>query len=123
MEVLLLDRPGCNAAIKVLPAFEAATGIKLNFTTVPYENALGEQVRDFVAGGDLDIALIDLVWISSFAENGWIEPIDTFTAIADLTDPELGGARMIGEKMEAALAEAGYYDGKKPLAQSLKVKV
>ena len=117
MEVLLLDRPGYNAAIKVLPAFEAATGIRINFTTVPYENALGELVRDFVAGGDLDIALIDLVWIGSFAENGWIEPIDTFTANADLTDPELGGARMIGEKMEAALAEAGYYDGKKPLAQ------
>jgi multiple sugar transport system substrate-binding protein len=27
------------------------------------------------------------------------------------------GSRMIGEKMEAVLAEAGYYDGKKPLAQ------
>ena len=27
------------------------------------------------------------------------------------------GAKNIGEKMEAVLAEAGYYDGKKPLAQ------
>ena len=27
------------------------------------------------------------------------------------------GAKIIGEKMEAVLAEAGYYDGKKPLAQ------
>jgi multiple sugar transport system substrate-binding protein len=27
------------------------------------------------------------------------------------------GAKMIGEKMEAVLAEAGYYDGRKPLAQ------
>jgi multiple sugar transport system substrate-binding protein len=41
---------------------------------LPYENALGEQVRDFVAGGDLDVALIDLVWIGNFAENGWIVP-------------------------------------------------
>ena len=61
------------------PKFEQKTGIKVNITTVPYENALGEQVRDFVAGGDLDIALIDLVWIGNFAENGWIEPIDKFT--------------------------------------------
>ncbi len=60
LEVLFLDRPGYAAAEKMLPEFEAATGIKVNFTTVPYENALGEQVRDFVAGGDLDIALIDL---------------------------------------------------------------
>lgn len=89
LEVLFLDRPGYNAAIKMLPEFEAATGIKVNYTTVPYENALGEQVRDFVAGGDLDIALIDLVWIGNFAENGWIDPIDKFTADAALADPEL----------------------------------
>ena len=89
LEVLFLDRPGYNAAIKMLPDFEAATGIKVNYTTVPYENALGEQVRDFVAGGDLDIALIDLVWIGNFAENGWIDPIDKFTGDAALADPEL----------------------------------
>lgn len=89
LEVLFLDRPGYNAAIKMLPEFEAATGIKVNYTTVPYENALGEQVRDFVAQGDLDIALIDLVWIGNFAENGWIVPIETFTSNPDLTDPEL----------------------------------
>lgn len=89
LEVLFLDRPGYNAAIQMLPEFEAATGIKVNYTTVPYENALGEQVRDFVAGGDLDIALIDLVWIGNFAENGWIEPIATFTENPELADPDL----------------------------------
>ena len=89
VEVLFLDRPGYNAAIKMLPEFEAATGIKINITTVPYENALGEQVRDFVAGGDIDIALIDLVWIGNFAENGWILPSDTFTKNAALADPAL----------------------------------
>ena len=89
LEVLFLDRPGYNAAIKMLPEFEAATGIKVNITTVPYENALGEQVRDFVAGGDLDIALIDLVWIGNFAENGWIVPSETFTKDAALADPDL----------------------------------
>ena len=89
LEVLFLDRPGYNAAIKMLPEFEAATGIKVNYTTVPYENALGEQVRDFVAGGDLDIALIDLVWMGNFAENGWIDPIDKFTADPALADPDL----------------------------------
>jgi multiple sugar transport system substrate-binding protein len=89
IEVLFLDRPGYNAAIKMLPEFEAATGIKVNFTTVPYENALGEQVRDFVAGGDLDVALIDLVWIGNFAENGWIVPSETFISNAALADPAL----------------------------------
>lgn len=89
LEVLFLDRPGYKAALKMIPEFEQKTGIKVNTTTVPYENALGEQVRDFVAHGDLDIALIDLVWIGNFAENGWIEPIDTFTKNPALADPDL----------------------------------
>ena len=89
VNVLFLDRPGYAAALKMLPEFEAATGIKLNITTVPYENALGEQVRDFVAGGDIDIALIDLVWIGNFAENGWIVPSATFTKDPALADPAL----------------------------------
>lgn len=89
VNVLFLDRPGYAAARAMIPEFEAATGIKLNVTTVPYENALGEQVRDFVAGGDIDIALIDLVWIGNFAENGWIVPIDRFTSNPALADPDL----------------------------------
>lgn len=89
VEVLFLDRPGYKAAIEMIPEFEAATGIKINQTTVPYENALGEQVRDFAAGGDIDIALVDLVWIGNFAENGWLVPIEKFTANAELADPEL----------------------------------
>lgn len=89
IDVVFLLRPGYEAAEKMLPEFEEKTGIKVNIIKHPYENALGEQVRDFVAGGDFDIALIDLVWIGSFAENGWIEPIDKFTSNPDLADPDL----------------------------------
>jgi multiple sugar transport system substrate-binding protein len=89
VNVLFLDRPGYNAVKQMLPEFEAATGIKMNITTVPYENALGEQVRDFVAGGDIDIALVDLVWLGNFAENGWIVPVETFTSNPELADPDL----------------------------------
>lgn len=89
IDVVFLLRPGYEAAEAMLPVFEEKTGIKVNIIKHPYENALGEQVRDFVAGGDLDIALIDLVWIGNFAENDWIEPISKFTSNAELTDPEL----------------------------------
>jgi multiple sugar transport system substrate-binding protein len=89
IDVVFLLRPGYEAAEAMLPEFEEATGIKVNIIKHPYENALGEQVRDFVANGDLDIALIDLVWIGNFAENEWIEPISKFTSNPDLTDPEL----------------------------------
>lgn len=89
VDVVFLLRPGYEAAEAMLPEFESQTGIKVNIIKHPYENALGEQVRDFVAGGDLDVALIDLVWIGNFAENDWIEPISKFTSNADLADPDL----------------------------------
>lgn len=89
VNVVFLDRPGYAAIRTMLPEFEAATGIKINITTMPYENALGEQVRDFVTNGDIDLALIDLVWIGNFAENGWIVPIEEFTSNPALVDPDL----------------------------------
>ena len=90
VDVVFLTRPGYDAIRAMLPAFEEETGIKVNITDHPYENALGEQVRDFVAGGDLDIALIDLVWIGNFAENEWILPLEEVQArFPDIVDPAL----------------------------------
>ncbi len=89
VDVVFLLRPGYEAAEAMLPEFEAATGIKVNIVKHPYENALGQQVRDFVADGDFDIALIDLVWIGNFAENDWIVPVSKFTSNPDLADPDL----------------------------------
>ena len=90
VDVVFLLRPGYEAIEAMLPAFEEETGIKINVIKHPYENALGEQVRDFVSGGDLDIALIDLVWMGNFAENEWIVPVDDIkAAYPDIVDPEL----------------------------------
>jgi multiple sugar transport system substrate-binding protein len=108
VNVLFLDRPGYNAVKKMLPEFESKTGIKMNITTVPYENALGEQVRDFVAGGDIDIALVDLVWLGNFAENGWVVPVETFTGNAALADPDLDMA----DFFQLPLKAFGEWNGK-----------
>ena len=89
VDVVFLKRPGYAAAKEMIPEFTEKTGIEINITELPYENALGQQVRDFVAQGDLDIALIDLVWIGNFAENGWIVPAEKFISDAALKDPEL----------------------------------
>ncbi len=89
VHVLFLDRPGYRALIKLLPQFEKATGIKVNYEIVPYENARERQILDFTSNGELSIALVDLVWIGEFAENGWIQPIETFTKDPAITDPKL----------------------------------
>jgi multiple sugar transport system substrate-binding protein len=65
------------------------TGIEVNYEIVPYENVREKEVLNFTSKGDLTLALVDLVWIGEFAENGWIAPIDIFTSDASITDPNL----------------------------------
>jgi multiple sugar transport system substrate-binding protein len=89
INVIFLDRPGYRAIIKLLPEFEKKTGIKVNYEIVPYENTREKQVLNFNAKGDLTLALVDLVWIGEFAENGWIDPIENFSKDASITDPNL----------------------------------
>lgn len=89
LNVVFLDRPGYRAIIKLLPEFEKATGIKVNYEIVPYENTREREVLNFSGQGDLSIALVDLVWIGEFAENGWILPVDKFASDASITDPNL----------------------------------
>ena len=89
LHVIFLDRPGYRAIEKLLPDFEKQTGIKVSYEVVPYENTREKEVLNFNGQGDLDIALVDLVWIGEFAENGWILPIDKFSGDATITDPNL----------------------------------
>jgi multiple sugar transport system substrate-binding protein len=76
VSVIFLDRPGYRAIIKMLPDFEQKTGIKVKYEIVPYESTLEKEVRDFSSNGDLSIALVDLVWIGTFADSDWIVPLD-----------------------------------------------
>ena len=89
LHVIFLDRPGYRAIEKLLPDFEKQTGIKVSYEIVPYENTREKEVLNFSGQGDLDIALVDLVWIGEFAENKWILPIDKFKDDAAITDPNL----------------------------------
>jgi multiple sugar transport system substrate-binding protein len=89
INAIFLDRPGYNAIIKLLPEFEKATGIKVKYEIVPYENTREKEVLNFNSKGELAVALVDLVWIGEFAENGWIQPVEKFTSDAAITDPNL----------------------------------
>lgn len=90
IKALFLDRPGYAAAIKLIPEFEAATGIKVTWETLPYENSRERQVLDFTGGTqEFDIALIDVVWIGEFAESGWVAPMSRFIDDPALADPDL----------------------------------
>jgi multiple sugar transport system substrate-binding protein len=88
VSVIFLDRPGYRAIEKMLPDFEQKTGIKVKYEVVPYESTLEKEVRDFSANGDLSIALVDLVWIGTFADSDWIVPVDELKQkFPDVFDP------------------------------------
>ncbi|WP_366656036.1 sugar ABC transporter substrate-binding protein [Fodinicurvata sp. EGI_FJ10296] len=89
INAIFLDRPGYRAAIELIPEFEEATGINVEWEILPYENSRERQVLDFTAGGDIDVVLVDVVWIGEFAANGWVEPMDQFFDDESLADPDL----------------------------------
>ncbi len=89
INAVFLDRPGYVAAAQLIPEFTERTGINVVWDTLPYEISRERQILEFTAMGDLDLALIDLVWIGEFAEAGWIVDLDTFMSNSDLADPAL----------------------------------
>ncbi|MEM7738838.1 MAG: sugar ABC transporter substrate-binding protein [Deinococcota bacterium] len=90
VQALFLDRPGYAAAIELIPEFEAQTGINVEWEILPYENSRERQVLDFATmSAEIDVVLIDVVWIGEFAEAGWVMPMSTFINNAELADPNL----------------------------------
>lgn len=89
IKAIFLDRPGYAAAAELIPEFEERTGIDVTWETLPYENSRERQVLNFVGGGDIDVVLVDVVWIGEFAANGWVTPMSEFYEDEDLADPDL----------------------------------
>ncbi len=89
VKIRFFDGPVYRAIIKLLPEFEKATGIEVNYEIVPYQTAREKQVLNLTSKGDLTMALVGLVWIGEFAQGGWIVPIDNSSMDASITDPNL----------------------------------
>src|SRR5688500_7661955 len=70
INAFFLDRPGYQAAIKMIPQFSETTGIEVKYEIPPYENAREKLVQDFFGNTkQFDISLIDVVWIGEFADS------------------------------------------------------
>lgn len=90
VKALFLDRPGYVAAQELIPQFEEATGIDVEWEVLPYENSRERGVLDFTgATGEFDIVLVDVVWIGEYAASGWLTPLETFYNDPALADPDL----------------------------------
>jgi multiple sugar transport system substrate-binding protein len=90
IKAVFLNRPGYEAAIKLLPEFEQQTGIKVNYEVMPYENSREKQVLDFNSPkSSYDVILMDVVWVGEFATSGWAAPLEKFYNDPKLADPAL----------------------------------
>jgi multiple sugar transport system substrate-binding protein len=85
-----LPRPGYEAAIALLPEFEKATGIHVEWESIYYEKMRAALVSDFTSASPrFDVVLIDLPWIGEFVSAGWVTPLEVFTRDPALADPDL----------------------------------
>jgi multiple sugar transport system substrate-binding protein len=90
IKALFLDRPGYVAAQQLIPQFEEATGIDVEWEVLPYENSREREILDFTsATAEFDVVLVDVVWIGEFAASGWLTPLETFYNDPALADPNL----------------------------------
>jgi multiple sugar transport system substrate-binding protein len=85
-----LPRPGYEAAIALIPQFEKATGIHVQWESIYYEKMRAALVSDFTSAAPrFDVVLVDLPWIGEFVSAGWLVPLQTFLADPALADPAL----------------------------------
>ncbi len=77
--VLSIEDPFYFQLSKVLPQFEKATGIHVNLEGVSYSAMHAEMVDASIThSSTFDVLTPDSMWISEFADNGWIVPLDKF---------------------------------------------
>jgi len=61
-----------------LTAFEARTGLKVNYNNSPWAQYRDAMVTKFVGKAPLDVMWVSDSWLPEWAEAGWIAPIDGF---------------------------------------------
>jgi multiple sugar transport system substrate-binding protein len=85
-----MPRPGYEAAIALIPEFEAQTGIHVEWETIYYEDLRRALVLGFTSERPkFDVVLIDIVWLGEFASAGWVAPLAPFHGNPAIADPDL----------------------------------
>ena len=61
-----------------LTAFEAKTGLKVNYNNAPWAQYRDSMVTKFVGKAPLDVLWVSDSWLPEWADAGWIAPINGF---------------------------------------------
>jgi len=87
INVLTVGDPWDMALQNSLKIFEEKTGIKVNLESLGYPALQARLVNSFLTKtSDADVIAVDQMWISQYADNGWIRSLDDFISQDSDTD-------------------------------------
>jgi multiple sugar transport system substrate-binding protein len=69
---------GVDTVKSHLTAFEAKTGIKVNYSNSPWAQYRDTMVTKFVGKAPLDVMWVSDSWLPEWADAGWLAPIDGY---------------------------------------------
>lgn len=79
LHLLVEDVPETHIIKDLLPEFESATGIKVEFEIVQYMDMHSKLVPQFMsAEAQYDVIVVDNYWAGEFPAAGWLEPLDDY---------------------------------------------
>ncbi|ACR78891.1 MULTISPECIES: extracellular solute-binding protein [Kosmotoga] len=103
LNVLMEDVPETHIIKKLLPEFEASTGIKVNFEIVQYGDMHAKLVPQLLSPNcQYDLLQVDNYWAGEFSAAGWLEPLEKYV--------ERDGFD-ISVYLPSMLNMVGYYNG------------
>lgn len=104
LRALMEDVPETRIVEQLLPEFEKATGIKVEFEIVQYGDMHAKLITQFLSpSSQYDIVQVDNYWAGEFPAARWLEPLDQYVA-RDKFD--------LSAYFPSMLEMIGYYQGK-----------
>ena len=77
INVFLIPSPSSTSIQKFIPEFTAKTGIKVNFTETPYDEAHNKQLLSYKQkAGTIDVAQFDNTYLANFGAAKVMAPLD-----------------------------------------------
>jgi multiple sugar transport system substrate-binding protein len=69
-----------------IAAFEAKTGLRVNYTNSPFAQYRETLITKFVGKAPVDTLWVSDSWLPEWAEAGWIAPVDQYKTLVDNSD-------------------------------------
>jgi multiple sugar transport system substrate-binding protein len=69
-----------------IAAFEAKTGLKVDYSNTPWAQYREALITKFVGGAPIDTLWVSDSWLPEWAEAGWLKPVDQYKALTAYND-------------------------------------